>query len=52
MTWGEFKATMAAAGVQDTDEIGYIDIGCWEVSAEDIHRVDIHDNKIQIEVAS
>lgn len=26
MTWGEFKATVEAAGVKDDDTLGYIDV--------------------------
>lgn len=38
MTWGEFKAAMAAAGAQDGDEIAYIDIGSEKVTPEEVKR--------------
>jgi hypothetical protein len=36
MTWGEFKAAMDTAGVQDTDTIGYIDVG--DMSGIEVRR--------------
>lgn len=36
MTWGDFKAAMDAAGVQDTDTIGYIDVG--DMSGIEVRR--------------
>ena len=28
LTWGQFKAAVAEAGVKDTEEIWYIDVDC------------------------
>lgn len=51
MTWGEFKAAMAAAGAQDGDEIAWIDVGRTGVEPEDITRRFNGDGVFELQVA-
>lgn len=37
MTWAEFKASVEKAGVQDSDDIAYIDVGMFSGGVE-AHR--------------
>ncbi len=51
-TWGEFQATMRAAGVKDTDTLYFMDGECAEEGESEVTAIPCEDNTFVVTVGS